>query len=172
MDEIAIIFYAIFTIIGLFILLFIRKLMIEIKKLNKTNEQLLQTFKQNGHSLEEYKKVEKEQLKEELHSYIYVQALQVRDAVYKQTNDLFQQAIEDAPKSHGLTIKQLSTMFTNEQIESIEQFWFLFNNYLNKYWLTDQGTYKTVFPNKELQQIQQESKQLVKLLDQLLTKMK
>lgn len=172
MDYIELILLSILTIIGLIALFFLKRLIIEVKKVTKSNEQLLQLWKEQEHSLDEYKAMQKEELKGELQSYVYLQALAVRDAVYKQTNDIFLQAIEDAPKSHGLSAKELSTIFSREQIDYIHQFWQLFDQYLRKYWLTEQGSFKTVFRHNELDEIHHASKTLVKKLDQLLKLLK
>lgn len=168
---------------GFFVLMAITLLMLwniskQLKALVKTNIEMLQTLKGKEHTANIFFAQQEAEYKSELQSYTYLQALAVRDAVYQQTNDIYLQRIENAPKTHGLTDKELSTAFTSEQIDAIYQFWQLFHQYLQTHWLTEQGKFKTIFrgspqdPTSEVGQIIAASKKLVTKLDELLTKMK
>lgn len=119
-----------------------------------------------------------EQLRDEWRSYVFIQALQVREAISKQVNNLHPKLIEEAPSSHGLSNKELSEAFTPEQIEAITYYWDLYRQYADTYWKTDQGKVKTVFKGSvdlkgsEVHRIQTASNQLLPKIDQLLIKIK
>ncbi len=125
-----------------------------------------------------FKLADKERLCEEWKSYVFVQALQVREAISKQVNNLHPKLIEDAPISHGLTNRELAEAFDSKQIEAITHFWNLFHQYIETHWKTEQGRIKTVFKGSinidgsEVHRIHTVSNRLLPQLDQLLKRIK
>ncbi|UOE92426.1 hypothetical protein [Alkalihalobacillus sp. LMS39] len=119
-----------------------------------------------------------EKLNDEWRSYVFIQALTVRDAVYKQTIALHPQLIENAPASHGLSTPELSKAFRPEEIQAIYDFWNQFIDYKNNYWLTSENKIRTVFrgtihdSNSEIAHLAYASKKLVHQLDERLKQMR
>ncbi|OLO42647.1 hypothetical protein BTR23_01145 [Alkalihalophilus pseudofirmus] len=115
---------------------------------------------------------------EEWKTFVFLQALQVRESISKQVSNLHPKAIEDAPVSHGLTDKELAMIFSTQQVEGVILFWKLFHQYVDTYWKTEQGKIKTVFKGaidiegSEVHTIQTVSNQLLPKLDRLIKQMK
>ncbi|MEB1808719.1 MAG: hypothetical protein LPK26_15765 [Bacillaceae bacterium] len=155
---------------AIFLFYMFRTLRSQGKKLQRQMEDLLKHPNN--------KKIETERLTDEWRSYVFIQALQVREAVSKQVNNLHPKWIEEAPASHGLTHKELAEAFSPKQIEAITHFWRMFHQYTDNYWKTEEGKIKTVFKGSidlkgsEVHTIQTVSNQLLPKLDQLLIKIK
>ncbi|MFV8829370.1 hypothetical protein [Alkalihalobacterium sp. APHAB7] len=155
---------------GIFLFYIFRTFNAQEKKHQRQIEELLQH--------PNIKKIGTEQLRDEWRSYVFIQALQVREAISKQVSNLHPKLIEEAPSSHGLSNKELSEAFTPEQIEAITFYWDLYRQYADTYWKTDQGKVKTVFKGSvdlkgsEVHRIQTASNQILPKIDQLLIKIK
>lgn len=165
-------------IIVLFAFFLVFKILKRIEKtqmehINLSNN-ILQALKEDSPFREHWQ----EEAKEEWRSYVLMQALSVRDAVYKQTKGIHTHAIEHAPKEVGLTEKELVDAFSADEVQAITNYWALFSEYVNNYWLTPKGTYKKIFkgverdPNSEAGAMLAASYQLIKQLDQLLQKIR
>ncbi|MBU8907162.1 hypothetical protein [Desertibacillus haloalkaliphilus] len=124
--------------------------------------------------LHQQESVEQNALQEELRSHLMLKALKVRHAVDKQTVSIHARLIENAPRSSGLTDKQLASTFSPQQLQAIEAYWQAFNDYLHAYWLTKNGKVKTVFrghdrsKESEIGKMMHASHELLRKLDPLL----
>ena len=154
------------------LLLFLLKILNNQSQLLKQQQRLVTNLN------ETLLKKEKTLLVDENRSMLFLEALKVRDAIAKQQHGLHPKAIEDAPKTHSLSPSELQGSYTPAQISAIYEFWSLFNEYLQTYWLTKQGTIKVVFKGSEtaigseVQQVQQKSAALLRKMDALLTQIK
>ncbi|WP_209122512.1 hypothetical protein [Alkalihalobacillus sp. BA299] len=161
-------------LVNLFILIMLIRLCHSIKTQQKFLKQQIYLL-ENSQVLQLQKN---DQLIDERRSYVFLQALQLRDAIAKQVSNLHPRAIEDAPFSHGLTAKELSESFSPMQLEAIASIWDLFHQYVDTYWRTEQGKIKTVFKGavdlkgSEVHTILNASNQLIPKIDHLLKQMK
>lgn len=171
MLKIIVILLFVFVFISFIGLFLVWKLLKYTKKLTNCSEQLLNILQKNDRLLENIEKMNREEQKAKVFSHVFSQALIVRNAVYKQTDDLYFAEIEKAPKTCEIGEQQLKTLFSPRQSEAISKFWALFQEYLQKHWYTREGKLKTVFRSSELEAMQADSKRLIKQLDHLLEKM-
>ncbi|WP_026673181.1 hypothetical protein [Alkalihalobacterium bogoriense] len=169
---------SIFETVSIFMISFIAILfaVFFIKWNKRTLQQLalLQNLLRTVENLTIETRQNSEKLNEEWRSYVFIQALTVREAVYKQTIALHPQLIEDAPVTHGLSTPELSKAFRPEEIQAIYEFWTIFNEYKSTYWLTNDNRIRTVFrgtihdENSEIAHLAFASKKLVQQLDRQL----
>lgn len=122
------------------------------------------------------KEQKKLELYEEVKTTVLLQMYTIRNAVQKQITNVHVKSIEQAPKTVAISDDLLKESFSAEEILTIEAFWQLFNMYINDYWLTKNGGYKTVFTGQfdfktgEVGKMVLSSEQLIPKLDLLIKK--
>ncbi|MDQ0299507.1 hypothetical protein J2S78_001927 [Salibacterium salarium] len=113
----------------------------------------------------------KEAEKEEIRHHLHMRALQIRDTVYKQTKAPHPRAIEETSTEIGYHSSTLRNMFGPEKSLKMENFFKIYNSYINTYWKTSRGNIRKVFrgkssePDNEYDTIKQASFQLLYELD-------
>ncbi|MFB4163492.1 hypothetical protein ACE1TI_06525 [Alteribacillus sp. JSM 102045] len=102
---------------------------------------------------------------------MHMQALEIRNIVYKQTKSPHPKAIEDTPSLISYDKKTLYKNFPADKARGIEQFFIYYEEYINTYWKGPEGQIKKVFRknsrhgSSEKEQITEASSQLLKKLD-------
>ncbi|QOY35934.1 hypothetical protein AWH56_025340 [Anaerobacillus isosaccharinicus] len=86
-----------------------------------------------------------EKLKDELIATVLLKMLMIRNAVQKQTSNIHVKLIARAPKDTGIDKVLLTKVFSPQEVEIINKFWELFNQYRKDYWISNNGHLKTVF---------------------------
>jgi hypothetical protein len=115
-----------------------------------------------------------ENLKDELTATVLLKMFAIRNAVQKQETNIHVKVIENAPKEFGIDEQLLNKYFSNQHIALINEYWKLFDDYLNNYWVTKNGKLKTVFSgviekkSGDVGELMRGSEQLVLKLDRLL----
>ncbi|WP_018922165.1 hypothetical protein [Salsuginibacillus kocurii] len=141
-------------------------------ELHSTQEKMSELLQ----SLEQLDHLKSENLCEETREVVLERALTVRRAVKKQTNTLTPTAFEQTPIEPGFQKETLAKCFHANELIAIEQFWDMYQSYLQTYWLTKDRSYKTVFtgqphdPQSEWNQVVQASKQTLAQLDAQMSK--
>lgn len=121
------------------ILVVIIQLLLLIKLMKKTKSWEINEEKTNIQLIDE-------QLKEEIRITILLKMFVIRNAVQKQTLNIHVKAMENAPHIIGISEEILIKAFSGQEIKLIKQFWNVFQQYVNNYWLTYNGQqFKTVF---------------------------
>lgn len=174
MDNIQWSFIIINGITSSIILIALYKINQKLNRIKHLNEQILSKFQENEISMKAYHYEREAQHNDEWRSYALLHLLAVRNAVDKQTQDIYLQDIEEAPRNSGLSEKELSRAFTPNEILIINRFFKLFEHYIQTHWLNKNGKIKTIFrgsaeqSGSEVAILIHESKQLVKHLDMLI----
>ncbi|MFN7252117.1 MAG: hypothetical protein ACK4M9_15150 [Anaerobacillus sp.] len=125
-------------------------------------------------SLSSKEPLNNENLKDELTATLLLKMFAIRNAVQKQGTNIHVKVIENAPKEIGIDAQLLKKYFSNQNIAIINEYWQLFDDYLNNYWVAKNGKFKTVFSgviekkSGDVGELMRGSEQLVLKLDQLL----
>ncbi|SDN38455.1 hypothetical protein [Alkalicoccus daliensis] len=113
---------------------------------------------------------ETEWLKEVIRTLEF-QCLRIRNAVDKQTDKIHYTEMKLAPKHYLGGDERLLNALSEEQKALVEEFYRLYQTYLQQHWFTKKGTLKTVFsgndslPDSDAAQLKYASKELVEKMD-------
>lgn len=105
---------------------------------------------------------------EEVKRTVQLQSMAVRNAVQKQIDELHAKEIQYCPRSLSIPVEELNKVYSEEQIATLENYWSNYHHYIKGLWLTNKGTIRTVFSQKDALRIKQESQQLAYHLNEQL----
>ncbi|WP_096201031.1 hypothetical protein [Bacillus sp. FJAT-45350] len=170
MENIFIAILGLVQVISLIVLIvFVRQNRNQYKQQQQMTTELLRKLE----NIQATEALERDEVKrEEWQAYVTMRALDVLESLDKQQKGLHAKAIEQAPTDHGLTDKELLFTFSTQQLEAILTFWKLFNEYKITFWLTEKKKIKNVFKEKDVLDIQENSKRLKYQLDHLFQQLK
>ncbi|RSL32049.1 hypothetical protein D7Z54_17790 [Salibacterium salarium] len=158
-----------FLLISLFTIVFFL-----FRKINLLSVEQDALFKSLSSLRKDMEKAGKDAEKEEVRHHLHMRALQIRDAVYKQTKGPHPRAIEETSSEIGYHSSTLRQLFGPNHTTKMENFFKAYDVYIDTYWKTSKGNIKKVFrgkpsePFNEYHSIQQASLQLLHELDQAL----
>ncbi|WP_416149657.1 hypothetical protein ACM26V_01280 [Salipaludibacillus sp. HK11] len=130
--------------VSLLTLIFITQLLILFiifKKMSLANKTELESV---GKPVKDNELLEND-WEEEVKRTVELQLMRIRNAVQKQTNSIHKKEIEIAPKSLIFDDKILIKVYNEEERALLYTYISSFNTYLERFWYTKNGTFKTVF---------------------------
>lgn len=76
---------------------------------------------------------------------IYIRFMTVKDALFRQFNAPHPRAVRESENAVHFSEKQLNNAFSSGEAEALRQFFQRYRQYLDSYWRTGTGGWKTVF---------------------------
>ena len=101
-----------------------------------------------------------EKWKEEIRRTVQLQCMTIRNAVQKQVDGLHAKEIQYSPRALSIPDEKLRQVYSEEQIDELKSYWSHYKHYINSFWLTSNGTVRTVFSERDALRISQESQKL------------